>query len=177
MHDGHYSRYMGGNIPDAIPNPPHRTPLLPIQSDNVPFDPYPPPPPSQAPGTRHPPTSKAGGSRRKRAASPLAKKSNAKGKRRRVDSDLDEPSEAMTDSEDERPAAATAGHGGRRAGAGNYKDADLTKLLDLTQKELPVGQRGWQKIHKEYETWAKANSRPIRDARSLELKFKSVCSW
>ncbi|KJA19644.1 hypothetical protein HYPSUDRAFT_56502 [Hypholoma sublateritium FD-334 SS-4] len=128
--------------------------------------------------SRHSATTKVAGSRRKKAVSPPPKKTAAaKGKRKRTaaDSDLDD-SEALTDSEDERPAttAVTTGHGGRRPGAGNYKDCDLTELLDLTEKQLPLGQRGWQKVYKEYEVWAKANGRPLRDARSLELKFKSL---
>ncbi|KAF8174379.1 hypothetical protein BJ912DRAFT_60760 [Pholiota molesta] len=173
----HFGRYKAENPSDPALNWYHRPPLLPIQNSNPPCDPGFDPPrplPSQAPGTRHVPTSKVGGSRRKRVPSPPPQTSHGKGKRRRVDFDVDEPSEALTDSEDERPVVPATGHGGRRAGAGNYKDSDLTELLNLTQKELPVGQRGWQRIHKAYAVWAKLNSRPVRDARSLELKFKSL---
>lgn len=180
-HGAHYSHYIAENPSDPAHRPYHRVPLAPIHINHLSADLDPPPlPPSQAPGTRHAPTSKAGGSRRKRAASPLPKKTHAKGKRRCVDSDVDKPFKALTDSEDERPIVPTTGHGGRCAGAGNYKDVDLTELLNLTEKELPVSQHGWQKVYRAYEAWANANGRPLHDARSLELKFKSVSlvySW
>jgi hypothetical protein len=71
-------------------------------------------------------------------------------------------------------AARTTMHGGRRPGANNYKDIDLDELLNLTERELPLGQKGWQKISSRFKTWAKANNRPVRDTKSLETKFKQV---
>ena len=95
----------------------------------------------------------------------------AKSKRKRED--LDSGSDSQNNSDIEQPAR-TTGHGGRRPGAGNYKDIDLDELLNLTERELPLGQKGWQKISSRFKIWAKANNRPVRDAKSLEAKFKQV---
>jgi hypothetical protein len=67
-------------------------------------------------------------------------------------------------------------HGGRRAGAGNYQDADLKELLRLTEEELPIGGNGWKRISSRFAQWATCHSRPPRDAKTLEMKFKMVCS-
>lgn len=64
---------------------------------------------------------------------------------------------------------------GRPQGAGNYSQEDLKALLDATQAELPLGQRGWQNIHAKFTKWARKHGRPDRALKSLETKFKQVC--
>jgi hypothetical protein len=66
---------------------------------------------------------------------------------------------------------------GQPKGAGNYTANDLTILLDAVQRELPLGQRGWKNIHTEYIRWARSAGRPVRDQKSLETKFKQVCTF
>jgi len=64
-------------------------------------------------------------------------------------------------------------HGGPR-GAGNYMAEDVSVLLDLVEKELPLGQRGWQTIHRQFTKWACLNCRPEHALKSLETKYKQV---
>jgi hypothetical protein len=37
---------------------------------------------------------------------------------------------------------------------------DVTVLLDLVEKELPLGQCGWQSIHRHFTQWAYLNGHP-----------------
>jgi hypothetical protein len=62
-------------------------------------------------------------------------------------------------------------------GAGNYQPGDVSALLDFVEKEKPLGQRGWQAIHRRYTRWACLNRRPERTLKSLETKFKQVRSF
>ena len=64
---------------------------------------------------------------------------------------------------------------GRPHGSGNYSQDDLKTLLDLAERELPLGQKGWQVIHRKYVKWAQKHNRPERALKSLETKFKQVC--
>jgi hypothetical protein len=73
-------------------------------------------------------------------------------------------------SDDEKPIAKR----GRRTGAGNYTEGDLAQLLTLVEEELPIGQRGWKKVHEKFAKWAKKNNRPERDVKSVEAKYKQV---
>ncbi|KAJ7670956.1 hypothetical protein B0H17DRAFT_1245356 [Mycena rosella] len=63
---------------------------------------------------------------------------------------------------------------GRPQGSSNFSKADTKKLLDLTEKELPLGQKGWEVIKKGYSKWARANDRPERPGKSLENKYKQM---
>lgn len=63
---------------------------------------------------------------------------------------------------------------GRPRGAGNYQADDVSALLDFIEKELPLGQRGWQAVHRRYTRWARINLRPERVVKSIETKFKQV---
>jgi hypothetical protein len=66
---------------------------------------------------------------------------------------------------------------GYPCGAGNYMSKDVTALLDLVEKELPLGQCGWQSIHCHFTQWACLNGRLERLVKSLETKYKQVCSY
>jgi hypothetical protein len=66
---------------------------------------------------------------------------------------------------------------GRPHGAGNYQPGDVSALLDFVEKEKPLGQRGWQAIHRRYTHWARLNHHPERTLKSLETKFKQVHSF
>jgi len=103
------------------------------------------------------------------SAEPPATSSKGKGKRKR-----DQGSELEDASDLSEPEPSAKRHGGRRAGAGNYKEAELNEILNLVEKELPLGQSGWKRIHARYATWATKNKTTIRDARAIENKFKSV---
>ena len=78
---------------------------------------------------------------------------------------------AFGDPDDDLPVAKR----GRPHGAGNYSLDDIKALLDLTQAELPLGQRGWLSIKGHYSKWARKHNRPEREVKSLETKFKQVC--
>jgi hypothetical protein len=96
----------------------------------------------------------------------------ALGKRKVIDiSDVD-----SVDSGDESEVTRAKGsHGGRRQGAGNYKDDDINELLQLVEEELPIGGNGWKHISVCYEQWASRKGQPVHDVKALEMKFKGVC--
>jgi hypothetical protein len=64
---------------------------------------------------------------------------------------------------------------GRPVGAGNYLLLDVTMLLDSVEKVLPLGNIEWKKVHSRFTLMALKKKRPVRDASSLEKKFKKVC--
>jgi len=66
---------------------------------------------------------------------------------------------------------------GRPHGAGNYTLDDVKALLDYTEAELPLGQRGWKVVHQNFSRWARRHSRPERALKSLETKYKQVCDY
>lgn len=118
--------------------------------------------PTVAKALGHTSTSKIAGARRKgkqRAIVDEAGQSKAKRKR------------SSDDEVDER-----ASKRGRPQGAGNYTGDDLKALLDFIEAELPLSQRGWTVVHAKYSKWARARGRPQRPAKSLETKYKQVCS-
>lgn len=65
---------------------------------------------------------------------------------------------------------------GHPSGSNNYTTADTKALLDFVEKELPLGQQGWQAIHAKFSEWAIEHGRPDRKLSSLETKFKQVRS-
>ncbi len=65
---------------------------------------------------------------------------------------------------------------GRPKGAGNYTSEDVSALLDAMEKELPLGMKGYQAVHRQFTRWARLNSRPERTVKSLETKFQAGMS-
>lgn len=105
------------------------------------------------------PAQVAGGSRQK-------SKSKDKGKER---AEANPRKRKAADDEDPKSSKR-----GRPHGAGNYSQEDLKALLDRTQTVLPLGQRGWAKVHRRFTRWARKNGRPERALKSLETKYKQV---
>ncbi|KAF9484658.1 hypothetical protein BDN70DRAFT_872175 [Pholiota conissans] len=129
--------------------------------------------PTIAHSTGHASMSKVAGSRRTKVPAhntTTTSSAKAKGKRKRDLSSSD--SDASDDSEAGPPGKKT--HGGRRPGAGNYGDMEIKKLLDLIEKELPVGQNGWKRVHAKYCVWAQKRGHSARDVKALEAKFKML---
>jgi hypothetical protein len=52
----------------------------------------------------------------------------------------------------------------------------VSKLFELIEEELPVGQKGWKVVVKEFNKWAKKHGRPKRVGNALENKYKQVCA-
>ena len=115
------------------------------------------------------------GSRHVRSHDDLPEPTRTK-KSKRKRSDISDYESAQSEDSD-APPKKRSGHGGRRAGAGNYQEQDLKELLRLVEKELPMGQRGWKRIHEKYAVWATAKGRPVREWKLLESKFKNVCEF
>jgi hypothetical protein len=65
---------------------------------------------------------------------------------------------------------------GRAVGAPNYSVEDIEALLDILEVRLPMGAKGWNSVADEFCEWASENGRSARTAKSLELKYKQVCS-
>ncbi|KIM38905.1 hypothetical protein M413DRAFT_239152 [Hebeloma cylindrosporum] len=119
------------------------------------------------------PTAKVAGSRHAKShdSAPEPTREKRKGKRKR--SDTSDDGSAQSEDSD-APRKKQSGHGGRRAGAGNYQEQDLKEMLRLVEKELPMGQRGWKRIHEKYAVWATAKGRPPHEWKLLEGKFKNL---
>ena len=125
-------------------------------------------------GVGHSPVVKVAGSCLPWSRETLVLPSNIKGKAKRKQADSSGDS-SDTDSEDsDSPPRKQSTHGGRRTGAGNYQEQDIKSLSKYTQKLLPIGQRGWKKVHEKYANWANMNGRPVREWKNLENKFKNV---
>jgi hypothetical protein len=146
---------------------PRRIPLPPSSDNDLTHG------PTVAHAIGYSPITKTAGFRRKnsRETVPEPTQAKGKGKRKRVNTD-DDDSPQSDDSD--APPKKQGGHGGRRAGAGNYQEQDLKEMLRLVEKELPMGQRGWKRIHQKYAIWATAKGRPVREWNLLESKFKNV---
>jgi hypothetical protein len=65
---------------------------------------------------------------------------------------------------------------GYPSGSNNYTTTDTKVLLDFVEKELPLGQQGWQVIHAKFSEWAIECGCPDRKLSSLKTKFKQVRS-
>ncbi|KAJ7195966.1 hypothetical protein GGX14DRAFT_323982, partial [Mycena pura] len=89
--------------------------------------------------------------------------SKGKGKKRATSSDPEPGSDG------ERPAKR-----GRQPGSSNYSSKDVTALLDLVEEHLPLGGKRWKTIGKEFNKWARSASRPERQEKALENKYKSL---
>jgi hypothetical protein len=64
---------------------------------------------------------------------------------------------------------------GRHKGSSNFSKEDVTKLLDLVETHLPLGQKGWKAVQSAFSKWASGLGHPERDVKSLETKYKMVC--
>ncbi|KAJ6583233.1 hypothetical protein B0H10DRAFT_2235024 [Mycena sp. CBHHK59/15] len=96
----------------------------------------------------------------KKVAGARRKIKDAKGKKRHRDSDSDDASD--------EPVSRR----GRPSGSSNYSKEDTKYLLDMVERELPLGGKGWKIIARKYKKWARNNGRPKRGLKSLETKYK-----
>ena len=64
---------------------------------------------------------------------------------------------------------------GRAPGAANYSDADLEELIWLVEEHLPIGSEAWDSIVTRFNDYTQESGCPPRAAKSLKLKFESVC--
>ncbi|KAF8175938.1 hypothetical protein K438DRAFT_1847299 [Mycena galopus ATCC 62051] len=101
------------------------------------------------------PATKIGGVRQK----------DKKGKKRSRSSDSD-----AGDSD----AAPAPKQRGRPKGSPNFSGSDISRLLDIVSQRLPLGSKGWKEVTKGHNRWAKESDRPVRNAKSLEAKFKQL---
>ncbi|TFY80399.1 hypothetical protein EWM64_g3611 [Hericium alpestre] len=128
-----------------------------------------------AEATGHAAAAKVAGSRRKgkqRADEPGSERRVDKGKRH-ADAAPQPRKRVRLDDEDQDDEQKTAKRG-RPHGAGNYSQDDLGALLDYVEGELPLGQRGWERIHRRFVKWAHRHGRPERALKSLETKYKQL---
>ncbi len=65
---------------------------------------------------------------------------------------------------------------GRAKGVGNYSEEELSFLLELVAKELPVGAKGWSWIGARLRIHAKREGWTERSDKSIENKFKQASS-
>ncbi|KAJ7020963.1 hypothetical protein C8F04DRAFT_1274284 [Mycena alexandri] len=87
-----------------------------------------------------------------------------KHKRRNHDSDSDSDTE-------ERP---TKRGPGRPAGTSNFSKKATNVVLDLVQKHLPTGPKGWDHLSKTFNRWAVRKGKPERPGKSVENRYKHL---
>ncbi|KDR70606.1 hypothetical protein GALMADRAFT_144507 [Galerina marginata CBS 339.88] len=63
---------------------------------------------------------------------------------------------------------------GRPKGSNNCTPDEVTVLLNCVEKEKPIAQYGWGKVHRRYTRWACLNRHSERAMKSLETKFKQL---
>jgi hypothetical protein len=97
----------------------------------------------------------------------------AKGKQRAQD-EQSRKRKHVSDDKDIEDVEEEGSKRGCSRGAGNYALRDVKVLLDLVERELPLGQCGWQIIHRGYVHWARSHNCPVRTVKSLETKYKQV---
>ena len=117
---------------------------------------------------RRAPAAKVAGSQRPSAP-------NLKGKRKAHSNDMSSngmkrKTSQLNDRDAKKP------RGGRTLGVANYASDDVDALFDILEVWLPIGAKGWASVEEEFASWAELNGRPPRSAKSLETKFKQVCS-
>ncbi|KAJ7653533.1 hypothetical protein DFH06DRAFT_1133697 [Mycena polygramma] len=78
------------------------------------------------------------------------------------------------DHSDDDTEAPPAKRPGRPKGSANFSTQDVNKALDIIQKLCPMGQKGWKKVARRYNSYARDASRPERDDKSLAAKFKAL---
>jgi hypothetical protein len=74
------------------------------------------------------------------------------------------------------PGIHRAAKRGRHKGSQNWSKNDTSKLLDLVEKHLPLGQKGWKLVIAAFCEWADVSGRPARDGKAIEGKYKMVCA-
>ncbi|KAJ7306781.1 hypothetical protein DFH08DRAFT_901693 [Mycena albidolilacea] len=63
---------------------------------------------------------------------------------------------------------------GRHKGLQNWSKNDTSKLFDLVEKHLPLGQKGWKLVIAAFFEWADVSGRPARDGKAIEGKYKML---
>ncbi|KAJ7336106.1 hypothetical protein DFH08DRAFT_965010 [Mycena albidolilacea] len=76
-----------------------------------------------------------------------------------------------TDQVDSDAAPPPTKQRGRLKGLSNFVSWDVNKLLDIAEKVCPMGQKGWKKVTKQYNKFARKYHRPERDEKSLESNW------
>ncbi|KAJ7346194.1 hypothetical protein DFH08DRAFT_961642 [Mycena albidolilacea] len=51
---------------------------------------------------------------------------------------------------------------GRRKGSSKFSKEDVTKLLDLVETHLPLGQKGWKAVQSAFSKWASGLGHPVK---------------
>ncbi|KAJ7657588.1 hypothetical protein B0H17DRAFT_1145827 [Mycena rosella] len=93
------------------------------------------------------------------------RKTKDKGKKRQhYSSDEDDDSEG-------RAPVAKRGH---PQGSSNFSKEETKHILDLIEKELPLGPKGWKPIYKKHAKWSQKHGRPERGGKSLGTKYKQL---
>jgi len=81
----------------------------------------------------------------------------------------------VSDTEDEEEVR-VGKKGGHMYGAANWREQDLTVMLDLVEELLLAGKKEWVRLYDQFARWAEENGCPMRSSDTLEKCFKSVCS-
>jgi len=65
---------------------------------------------------------------------------------------------------------------GRNYGAVNWRELDLTALLDLVEEILLAGKKEWVRLYSWFSKWDEDNDHPIQSADTIEKQFKTISS-
>lgn len=88
------------------------------------------------------------------------------------------PPQSLASQQKINPSSHRSGQRGRygryknsRAGIPNYKEEEITALLDILEEVNPFGANLWALLEQKYVDWAAANDGTSRDSESLKAKF------
>ncbi|KAJ3525542.1 hypothetical protein NM688_g8387 [Phlebia brevispora] len=63
---------------------------------------------------------------------------------------------------------------GRRGGVANYREEEVSRLLDFAEAFLPTGAKGWAAVGAQLRAWARQTGYPERTNKSIEAKYKQL---
>lgn len=65
---------------------------------------------------------------------------------------------------------------GRSGGKQNYSEHDIHVLLDIVDKNVPIGKNDWSRVTTEYNKYAVEKDRSTRDLEGLRIKFDRLAA-
>ncbi|ETI50727.1 hypothetical protein F443_05776 [Phytophthora nicotianae P1569] len=64
--------------------------------------------------------------------------------------------------------------GGRASGSEGYSITDIDKVVDCVRSVKPIGANEWEEVLEQYQQYAAANGRAVRNLISIKKKFQSL---
>ncbi|KAF8828239.1 hypothetical protein HHX47_DHR4000776 [Lentinula edodes] len=75
------------------------------------------------------------------------------------------------EAEDEHGSREKKKTGGRTVGSTEYSTTELSGMVRLVLKYLPMGKKGWERVVNEYNKWASTNGYPPRQYKPFQTRW------